>query len=173
MPTTTWICTDTAVPLLASCAHLHRPLVQRLTRPALRSHLLHSSGMTLQNSGTRSGVKSASGIAKSHGDLNNTDAARPSERPPIDPAFAFRSLAIPPSADSDELRQRYRPFLLQSSVADDDWVSRLELATVAKMAYEDIEKTGERLRVLVLYGSLRERYVSLWPYLLNDVPCSV
>lgn len=117
--------------------------------------------MTMHNSETHSGVKAASGIAKSHGDLNNTDAARPFERPPMDPDFAFRSLAITPPADSDELRQKYRPFLLPSSVANEDWVSRLELATVTKMAYEDIEKTGNRLRILVLYGSLRKRYVSL------------
>jgi arsenical resistance protein ArsH len=125
--------------------------------------------MTLQHSRTRSGVKSVSGVAKSHGDLNNTDAARSSERPLIDPAFAFRSLAIPSSADSDELRQRYRPFLLQPSVATEDWISRLELATVTKMAYEDLEKTGERIRVLVLYGSLRKRYVNQRTYLLNDI----
>ena len=96
-------------------------------------------------------------VATSRGDLNNTAAARAIERPIIDPAFAFSSLEIPLNEDDKEHRQRYRPFILDQEVATNDWVSKLELGTVAKMAYEDLERTDERLRVLLLYGSLRKR----------------
>jgi hypothetical protein len=106
-------------------------------------------------------VKGVGGAATSNGDLNNTSAARVSRRPKIDPAFAFRSLAIPITTDDELVRQKYRPFLLDPAVESSDWVSRLELATAAKMAHYDIERTGERLRVLVLFGSLRKRYVYL------------
>jgi arsenic resistance protein ArsH len=71
--------------------------------------------------------------------------------------FAYRSLAIPLEEDDSELANKYRPFLLDSAVAAEDWVSKLELATVTEMAHDDITKTGERLKVLVLYGSLRQR----------------
>ena len=106
-------------------------------------------------------VKGVGGTATSNGDLNNVSAARVSRRPKIDPAFAFRSLAIPIAADDELVRQKYRPFLLDPAVESSDWVSRLELATATKMAHYDIERTGERLRVLVLFGSLRKRYVHL------------
>ena len=110
---------------------------------------------------TRHDAKSANGVTTTNGDLNNTSSARASKRPKIDPAFAFLSLAISITADDDEVRQRYRPFLLGPAVEASDWVSRLELATAVKMAAQDIERTGERLRVLVLFGSLRQRYVHL------------
>ena len=96
-------------------------------------------------------------VATSRGDLNNTAAARAIKRPSIDPAFAFCSLEISINDDHEEHRRRYRPFLLDPKVATKDWVSKLELGTVAKMAFEDLERTGERLRILLLYGSLRKR----------------
>jgi arsenic resistance protein ArsH len=55
------------------------------------------------------------------------------------------------------IRKAYRPFLLNPEVTSTDWISKLELSTVAKLAEEDLQKSGERLKVLVLYGSLRER----------------
>jgi hypothetical protein len=108
---------------------------------------------------TRHDAISVTGTTIMNGDLNNTSAARVSKRSKIDPDFAFRSLAIPTTTDDDEIRRKYRPFLLEPAVISSDWVSRLELATAAKMAYQDIKRTGERLRVLVLFGSLRQRYV--------------
>lgn len=117
--------------------------------------------MQTQEMSTRHDVKIVSGIVKSNGDLNNTSSMRVSKRPKIDPAFIFRSLAISISADDDKIRQKYRPFLLDPAVESSDWVSNLELATAAKMAYQDLEQTGERLRVLILYGSLRQRYAYL------------
>jgi hypothetical protein len=97
-------------------------------------------------------------VATSLGDLNNTSSMRITAKPARDSAYAYRSLAIPPTADELKVRQRYRPFLLDEETQATDWVSRLELATVTKMAREDLERTGERLRVLVLYGSMRKRY---------------
>lgn len=93
----------------------------------------------------------------SRGDLNNESAMRATEPPRRDPAFAYRSLAITPDEDDPDIREKYRPFLLAEDVQTTDWVSQLELATAAKMAHEDYQRTGSRLKVLVLYGSLRKR----------------
>ncbi|KAK5280071.1 hypothetical protein LTR43_012434 [Exophiala xenobiotica] len=95
-----------------------------------------------------------------NGDLNNTVSMRVVLQPQRHPDFAFRSLAIPASIDDSTLRSRYRPFLLPDRIQYDDWVSRLELATVAELAYNDFKTTGERIKVLVLYGSLRQRSYS-------------
>ena len=95
-------------------------------------------------------VNGVSGTATSNGDLNNTSAARASRRPKIDPAFAFRSLAIPITTDDKLVRQKYRPFFLDPAIESSDWVSCLELVTATKMAHYGIERMGERLRVQVL-----------------------
>lgn len=100
------------------------------------------------------------GVAKlerPNGDLNNTAAMRVVLRPHRDPHFAHRSLAIPPSKDDPLVRLRYRPFLLPDEIQREDWVSRLELATATELAHSEMELGGERLKVLVLYGSLRQR----------------
>jgi arsenic resistance protein ArsH len=70
-------------------------------------------------------------------------------------------LAISESEDDPEIREKYRPFLLEPEVEKTDWVSELELETAMGMVEDDLRKTGQRLRVLVLYGSLRTRFVSL------------
>lgn len=95
------------------------------------------------------------------GDLNNVSAMRFTKPPVLDPDFAYRSLAIPAEDDDPEVRIRYRPYLLPAESQPTDWVSRLELATVTKMAYEDFQKTLSRPKILVLYGSLRQRYDQL------------
>lgn len=82
---------------------------------------------------------------------------RAAEKPIRDPQYAYRSLSIPAHCEESEFRKRYRPFLLDESIQVTDWISRLELATVTKMAEEEFKNTGRRLQVLVLYGSLRER----------------
>ena len=94
-----------------------------------------------------------------NGDLNNTLAARPTVQLDVDAAYISRSLAISEADDDPEIRNTYRPFLLSKEVEESDWVSKLELSTAMRMAEEDLKQTGSRLRVLVLYGSLRERYV--------------
>lgn len=96
--------------------------------------------------------------APAQGDLNNTSSMRQIEQISANLDFAYKSLAIPIEEDESEVSNDYRPFLLDSIIASEDWVSKLELATVAEMAHNDIAKTGQRLKVLVLYGSLRQRY---------------
>ncbi|KAI2869585.1 hypothetical protein CBS63078_9178 [Aspergillus niger] len=68
------------------------------------------------------------------------------------------SLAIPKSEDDAEIRQKYRPFILDD--AAEDWVSALELTTAMDLAAQELQKSNSRLKVLVLYGSLRRRSYS-------------
>jgi arsenic resistance protein ArsH len=77
------------------------------------------------------------------------------------PQTSFRSLAIPGSEDDPIIREKYRPFLLNPPQAAEDWANRLELDTVLDMAEQDLKTTQKRIKVLVLYGSLRKRYVLL------------
>lgn len=89
------------------------------------------------------------------GDLNNTASMRKVEEITAKPEFAHRSLAM--SLETEDRNAKYRPFLLDDSISENDWVSKLELATVTEMAQRDIAINGQRLKVLVLYGSLRSR----------------
>ena len=68
-------------------------------------------------------------------------------------------LPISEAEDDPEIRFKYRPFLLGPAVESTDWISQLELGTAISMAESDLAKTKSRLKVLVLYGSLRKRYV--------------
>ncbi len=89
---------------------------------------------------------------------------------PRDPHFAYQSLAIPPSEDDVEIRTKYRPFLLPDEIQLTDWISSLELATVTKLSDTDIHSTNSRLKVLVLYGSLRKRsYSKLLAYEISRI----
>lgn len=99
-------------------------------------------------------------LATSQGDLNNVSVMRATKPPVLDPDFAYRSLAISAEDDDPEVRRRYRPYLLPIESESTDWVNTLELATVTKMAYEDLQNTLSRPKVLVLYGSLRQRSFS-------------
>ena len=92
-----------------------------------------------------------------NGDLNNTAAMRAVLKPHRDPHFAYQSLAIPPSKDDYLVRSRYRLFLLPDEIQREDWIGKLELATATELAHRDMKLRGERLKVLVLYGSLRQR----------------
>jgi hypothetical protein len=69
-----------------------------------------------------------------------------------------RSLQITESQDDAAVRSKYRPFLLDERVAQSDWISKLELDTVEDMVQADLATNGDRIRVLVIYGSLRARY---------------
>lgn len=92
------------------------------------------------------------------GDLNNTASMRNVDKIVANPELAHLSLAIPVNEEHDtDTRAKYRPFLLEDDVAAGDWVARLELATATEMAQNHIAFTGQRLRILVLYGSLRSR----------------
>jgi hypothetical protein len=135
--------------------------MRRLRFPLRFQHLTQKHRSTtimaphLEN-GTASDMQAAS-----VGDLNNVSAMRVTKKPIRDPDYAYRTLAIIAKSEDHELRQHYRPFLLDDIVQNSDWISRLELATVTKMAEEDFRKTGQRLRVLVIYGSMRKRYDGL------------
>lgn len=66
---------------------------------------------------------------------------------------------MPLSEDDPVIRQKYRPFILTDD-APEDWVNNLDLATVLDLAEQNLQETNKRLRVLVLYGSLRKRSYS-------------
>lgn len=58
---------------------------------------------------------------------------------------------------SDEVEARYRPFrTTKNNEGEPDWINSLELDTVQKLA----QARSEPVKVLVLYGSLRERSFS-------------
>ena len=93
-----------------------------------------------------------------NGDLNNTAAARVQAKITTDPAYRNVSFAIPASQDDASVRRDYRPFLLDNAHSEQDWIARLELSTVLSLVDSQILKSGgERLKVLVLYGSMRKR----------------
>ncbi|KAH7120890.1 flavoprotein-like protein [Dendryphion nanum] len=96
-----------------------------------------------------------------NGDLNNTAAERTRIDVAIDQNYRNLSFAVPPSQDDPEVRKNYRPFILDDAHSSNDWISQLELSTVLKMVDTQILKSGgERLRVLVLHGSMRKRSYS-------------
>lgn len=97
-----------------------------------------------------------------NGDLNNVSSMRaPTRELKVDESYSRKSLAIPESEDETEIRDKYRSFLLPKNVTESDWISSLELSTVLKMSEEDIKESGEgRLKVMVLYGSMRKRWVN-------------
>jgi arsenic resistance protein ArsH len=98
------------------------------------------------------------------GDLNNTSAARTALYFDPDPAYRSLSLAIPEHEDDPDVRRTYRPFLSDPEVAERDWIAGLELSTALKIVEDNLhEKRNDRLKVLVLYGSLRQRSVFVKP----------
>jgi arsenic resistance protein ArsH len=100
-----------------------------------------------------------------NGDLNNTLAVRPGVSLEVDTSYLGRTLAIPAAQDDAEIRAKYRPFLLDETISNNDWIAKLELSTALKMVEEEILAKGQdRLRVLVLYGSMRSRYVFAIPH---------
>ncbi|KAK5148461.1 hypothetical protein LTR04_000646 [Oleoguttula sp. CCFEE 6159] len=98
---------------------------------------------------------------------------------PVRPSrIPYRTLAISKEDDDAEMREKYRPFLLSEVEAVDDWVAPLELDYAMDMVEESFAKAEPRLKVLVLYGSLRERsYSKLMAYeasrLLHRLGCDV
>lgn len=122
---------------------LHRTGVGlRSNRPALRATYTFTRTMAVG----------------ANGDLNNTAAARSAIEVKADSAYRHVSIAIPPTQDDPVVRSEYRPFLHDGHAGEQDWVSELELSTVLKMVDTQVLQAGsDRLRVLVLYGSLRSR----------------
>ncbi|QDS75278.1 hypothetical protein FKW77_001017 [Venturia effusa] len=97
-----------------------------------------------------------------NGDLNNVSSMRaPTRDLKVDESYRKRSLAIPQPEDEAAIRAKYRPFLQPENITENDWISKLELSTVLKMSETDMKTSGEgRLKVMVLYGSMRERSYS-------------
>jgi len=95
------------------------------------------------------------------GDLNNTEVLRKTAVIAPDAAYSGRSLAMLEADDDVNVRAKYRPFLQPNNLAYNDWVAKLELSTVIKAAQADLQQTGgDRLKVVILYGSLRSRSYS-------------
>jgi hypothetical protein len=117
-----------------------------------------SSAVVSSASPRTSPPRATTRLASSNGDLNNLSAVRPVTEIAVDAAFVRQSLAIQETDDDPEIRRQYRPFLLSEETANSDWIANLEMSTVMKMAHEEMHRvTGGRLKVLVLYGSLRVR----------------
>lgn len=115
-----------------------------------------------------------------NGDLNNTQVLRSTAEIPVDRAYIGKTLAIPEEDDDHEIRSRYREgFLLNQSITKADWISKLELSTVLQLSEANLKQSdNDRLRVLVLYGSLRGRsYSRLLAYeasrILHRLGCDV
>lgn len=96
--------------------------------------------------------------ARGDANMNSDEQTKRSDRTETGPR-PRASLAIPVHQDSPEVREKYRPFLLSDSHASDDWVADLELNAAMEMV-----NGQDRPRILVLYGSVRRRYVlpKLW-----------
>lgn len=126
-----------------SFPRLMLPQLCRITRPSsLRSRLVLGKSAFMSTSAGTAG-QSATGVYRpNHAQLQPD------------------TLAISEHQDDVEIRNKYRPYLLPQDAISDDWVSALELDNVIQMARTDLNKTGSRLKVLVLYGSLRKRCVS-------------
>ncbi|OOQ85825.1 arsenic resistance protein ArsH [Penicillium brasilianum] len=72
---------------------------------------------------------------------------------------SLQTLALNSKEDNAEVREKYRPFILSEDAAE-DWVESLELTTALQLAENNLRLTNQRLKVLVLYGSLRSRSYS-------------
>jgi arsenic resistance protein ArsH len=144
--------------LIQRSFNLHQHLLilgARFYTPTMSPHSVQQNGVASQaQHQTQYNITEST---PAQGDLNNVASMRQTDEILGNPDFAYRSLGIPAEEDEIELRTKYRPFILDPVVAEDDWVAKLELATVTEMAHRDLIKTGSRLKVLVLYGSLRQR----------------
>ncbi|KAH8684874.1 flavoprotein-like protein [Tricladium varicosporioides] len=84
----------------------------------------------------------------------------------VDPKREFRTLAqcgnlaLQAVEDDASIREKYRPYLLSPEIEASDWISQLELETAISMVEGEFEQKKPRLKVLVLYGSLRKRSYS-------------
>lgn len=82
-------------------------------------------------------------------------------------SIGYRTLAISQDEDDPQIRKKYRTFILDAE-AENDWVNDLELDAVLDMADRDLRERKKRLKVLVIYGSLRRRSV---PRVLQHAEC--
>ena len=93
------------------------------------------------------------------GDLNNISAARAQIAFEPTPVYYERSLDIPITEDDAHIRSTYRPFYLNVTIFNSDWVAQLEPSNVLKPVEEEVILRGEdRPKTFALYGSMRARY---------------
>ena len=123
--------------------------------------------MTMVNGSLADGQTSHLSTAKpSEGESASASGCASRARP--------RSLAIPECEDDTRIRKLYRPFVLAKEDVERgekeegeeeegrDWIGDLELDAAMDMAERNMQETGgQRLKILVLYGSLRQRFVVL------------
>jgi hypothetical protein len=82
---------------------------------------------------------------------------------------APKTLEIDESNDDAEVRRLYRPFLLDSGTSATDWIAQLELFTVMDMVRSSLHESKSRIKVLVLFGSLRKRSEMLLSVTLDTI----
>lgn len=93
-----------------------------------------------------------------NGDLNNIASERLRAEIKVDSTYRSVSHAISACQDETSVRKTYRPFLSDDAHSGQDWIARLELSTALKMVdLQIIKPNRDRLKVLVLYGSMRKR----------------
>jgi len=66
---------------------------------------------------------------------------------------------VPVAEIGEELTRKYRPYLLPNEEGEKDWISEQELDTVERISKENLQRGEGPLKILVLYGWLRERFV--------------
>lgn len=140
--------------LFSARRRLVRALIQHSCTSQYRSSFHHSTFFSSANMPTIE----THAMASSSGDLNNTQAARTFVELEPDLSYLGRTLATPSSEDAEEIREAYRPFVLDDEISSNDWVAKLELSTAMRMVEQELKSTGgDRLKVLVLFGSMRSR----------------
>lgn len=109
---------------------------------------------------SRNGYADAATNGILNGDHGKPDVSTTSfESTKSESPIECRTLAISKSEDDPQVRKKYRPFILDDE-AEYDWINDLELDAVMDMADRELQEKNPRLKVLVLYGSLRRRSVS-------------
>lgn len=135
----------------------------RLFYYALRNRIFHRNNPAISSPQFRFTFQQQRNfnMMNGHGDLNNSHAGRTTVEFAADPTLRNKSLAITHNQDDASVRDQYRPFLFDGNMLSDDWIAELELSTALKMVQSEILDKGlDRLRILVLYGSLRSRLVT-------------
>ncbi|RMX89725.1 hypothetical protein D0867_15406 [Hortaea werneckii] len=139
-----------------------RPIAPTTSGGLFKTHLKCTAHLAWGNS-LRNTAR-MSGTTNNQGDLNNNSVLRkPVQEFLPDPAWAHRSLAVPEKHDDGDVRAQYRPFLLTQDVADEDWISKLELSTAVRMASSEFERNW---RAVEDTGALRE-HASSYSQLLS------
>lgn len=77
-------------------------------------------------------------MTTSTGDLNNTQAARAFVVLELDLSYLGRTLSTPSSEDAEDIREAYRPFVLDDDISSSVWVAKLVLSTAMRMVEQEL-----------------------------------